>query len=526
MLQFSFDSLFSNIYVIPAVLSSVIVERVKSKMNVVTAILLAVTCLSYAIANIDFDEGVLVINKDNFESAIQDNEFILIEFYAPWCGHCKALAPEYVKAAKQLADSGSEIKLAKVDATVETELAEKHGVRGYPTLKFFRKGIAIEYNGGRLADDIVNWLVKKTGPVAKDLPSVEKAKAFIDEHEVTIIGFFKDLESEAAKVFLEVGNAVDHYTFGISNADEVLKEYEAEDGTIILFKKFDEGKTKFTEEPTFKNIQNFISVYSLPLIVDFNQDTAQKIFGGDIKSHLLVFLSKKDRSFDKLVKKIEEPAKKFRGQVLFVTIDSDEADHERILEYFGIKNKDVPVMRLIKLEGDMIKYKPENPEISSENVLEFVNAFIEGKLKRHLLTEDLPKDWDKHPVKVLVGTNFYEVAFNKEKDVLVEFYAPWCGHCQQLAPIYEELGKKYKDSESVVIAKMDATVNELEDIKIINYPTITLYKKGTNEAVDYNGERTLTELAKFIESGGVYDQAAKEVQEEDEDDDVPRKDEL
>lgn len=52
-----------------------------------------------------------------------------------------------------------------------------------------------------------------------------------------ILYYIKDLESEAAKVFLEVGNAVDHYTFGISNADEVLKEYEAEDGTIILFKK-------------------------------------------------------------------------------------------------------------------------------------------------------------------------------------------------------------------------------------------------------------------------------------------------
>lgn len=48
-----------------------------------------------------------------------------------------------------------------------------------------------------------------------------------------------------------------------------------------------------------------------------------------------------------------------------------------------------------------------------------------------------------------------------------------------------QLGKKYEDSESVVIAKMDATVNELEDVKIVNYPTITLYKKGTNEVYFY-----------------------------------------
>lgn len=86
-----------------------------------------------------------------------------------------------------------------------------------------------------------------------------------------------------------------------------------------------------------------------------------------------------------------------------------------------------------------------------------------------------------------------------------------CGHCKQLAPIYDQLGEKFADSETVVIAKIDATANELEHTKITSFPTIKLYKKGDNSAVDYNGERTLEGFTKFLESGGQESEGVPDV---------------
>jgi len=464
------------------------------------------------------EEGVLVLTEKNFEGAITENEYVLVEFYAPWCGHCKALAPEYAKAAGILAEKDSPIKLGKVDATQEGPLAEKFEVRGYPTLKFFRNGKPMEYNGGRTADTIISWVEKKTGPAAVTLADVDAAKKFVEDNEIAVVGFFAEAEGEAAKAFLEVAGGMDDIKFAIGNAD-IAAEYKVEGDGVVLFKKFDEGRNDLAEGLTdVEAVTKFVASNSLPLVVDFNHETAQKIFSGEIKSHLLMFLSKGSDDYADQHAIASKIAKDFKGQLLFVSVDTDEEDHKRILEFFGMKDDELPGMRIIKLAEDMAKYKPVDGSITEENIRAFVGDYVDGKLKQHLLSEDVPEDWDANAVKVLVGKNFEEVAKDAGKHVLVEFYAPWCGHCKQLAPTWDKLGEKYADKDDIVIAKMDSTANELEDIKIQGFPTIKLFKKGDNKVIDYNGERTLEGFSKFLESDGM-DGAAYEEEEPEEDDD-------
>ena len=104
-----------------------------------------------------------------------------------------------------------------------------------------------------------------------------------------------------------------------------------------------------------------------------------------------------------------------------------------------MKAEEVPALRIIKMEEDMTKFKPKETGLEEATIRAFVEDFLADKLKQHLLSQDLPEDWDKTGVKVLVSSNFDEVAMDKKKDVLVEFYAPWCGHCKQLVPIYDEV---------------------------------------------------------------------------------------
>ncbi|XP_036766529.2 protein disulfide-isomerase [Manis pentadactyla] len=454
----------------------------------------------------DEEDHVLVLHKGNFEEALAAHKYLLVEFYAPWCGHCKALAPEYAKAAGKLKAEGSEIRLAKVDATEESDLAQQYGVRGYPTIKFFKNGDTAspkEYTAGREADDIVSWLKKRTGPAATTLPDEAAAEALVESSEVAVIGFFKDVESDTAKQFLLAAEAIDDIPFGITSNSDVFSKYHLDADGVVLFKKFDEGRNSFEGEISKEKLLDFIKHNQLPLVIEFTEQTAPKIFGGEIKTHILLFLPKSVSDYDSKLSSFKKAAGSFKGKILFIFIDSDHTDNQRILEFFGLRKEECPAVRLITLEEEMTKYKPESDELTADGITEFCRQFLEGKIKPHLMSQELPEDWDKQPVKVLVGENFEEVAFDEKKNVFVEFYAPWCGHCKQLAPIWDKLGETYKDHADVIIAKMDSTANEVEAVRVHSFPTLKFFPAGAGRTViDYNGERTLDGFKKFLESGG------------------------
>lgn len=104
------------------------------------------------------------------------------------------------------------------------------------------------------------------------------------------------------------------------------------------------------------------------------------------------------------------------------------------------------------------------------------------------------------PVKVVVTDSMDRMIFNSGKFVLLEIYAPWCGHCKSLEPIYKELAEKLLPfQDKITIAKMDGTKNEHEILKIKGFPTILLYRPDDKKFKDYEGQRTIEGFMTFLQ---------------------------
>merc|ERR1712159_618718 len=211
----------------------------------------------------------------------------------------------------------------------------------------------------------------------------------------------------------------------------------AEKNSVILFKKFDEKRIVYDGEFMPKPLEDFASRNSMPLVIPFNEANAPKIFGGKIKVHLIIFADEEKNQEG--LEKLKGPAAKFRGDVLFITVGPAEA---QITEYFGVSKDDMPALRLIDMrEAGMKKYIYDKPVVDEASLESFVEDFKENRLRPTLKSEDQPAE-DEGAVKTVVAKTWQKIVWEDDKDVLVEFYAPWCGHCKELAPKYEALATK------------------------------------------------------------------------------------
>ncbi|CAH1173804.1 unnamed protein product [Phaedon cochleariae] len=160
---------------------------------------------------------VITLTDENFdELVLTTDDTWMVEFYAPWCGHCKNLAPEWTKAATELK---GKVKLGAIDATANPEKSEKYGVQGYPTIKYFAAGSKkspLDYDGGRSSIDIVNWAVEKLAettpaPNVSQIVDEKSLRAACEDTHLcvlTILPQILDCQSKCRNDYIKLLNAM------------------------------------------------------------------------------------------------------------------------------------------------------------------------------------------------------------------------------------------------------------------------------------------------------------------------------
>jgi len=442
-----------------------------------------------AYAEVTQDEGVYVLGEDNFDSWMQEQEFALVEFYAPWCGHCKRLTPEYAQAAQELAAAGSKVKLAKVDATENGDLAQKYGVQGYPTLFWFTKDNNYEaesYGGGREADTIQSWVKRQTVTTLDLLPSQDELKSVLESAKsyATIVLYG---ESQAFKGLVNMARSVLDLAFYQITDESQFGDYK--NGDIISYSaRRDPVPITYTND---EELESSVKKDAYPAVVEFTPENFQRLVNNE---YVLVAVAdyNKDGEKEALIDLLNEVMTSERAEK-FGVMYGDSNQLGRGVEGAGASGTVYPtIISINPVDNSYVAFNEEK-EFNAANVAQFADGLLDGTTEPFRKSEPIPEANDE-AVVTLVAKNFDTI---KGKNALVEYYAPWCGHCKSLAPVYEEAAASLKGLD-VIVAKIDATANYVEE-QIRGFPTLIWYgADGSSEP--FEGDRTLEGIASFIKS--------------------------
>ena len=400
-----------------------------------------------------------------------------------------------------------------MDATEQKATAARFSIEGFPTLKFFRGSAEspAEYGGGRTSAEIVAWVTKKSQPATTPVGTVAELEALakgaggvayvalVDSEASPLLKAFAAAAAATEGAFgVAVGEAGAAlraaYKTGTAEAVVAINDFPGQDNAVVK----GEGET----------LEAFVAGNALPLVVPFSPATAQKIFAGTIKTHFLLFAEPAAAGTEALLDSFRALSRKNVGELLFVSVDPKAEGNDKILSFFGIKADAVPAAAIIKMAEEGPKKFIQPAATTPASLADFLGEYQAGSLKPTLKSAAVPAADPSSSVRVLVGTTFEKEVIGGPEDLaLVEFYAPWCGHCKALAPVWEKLATKYAGSAKTAIFKMDYTENEVDfpGVSIKGFPTIIAFVKseaGGKVLKEYDGKRELSDFVDFISKNG------------------------
>jgi len=445
-------------------------------------------------------ENVLDLVDSDFDSKLAELETTLVMFYAPWCGHCKRLKPEFEKAGGILLGNDPPVQLAKVDCTEGgKDTCGKFEVKGYPTLKIFRNGeLSSDYNGPREAAGITKFMKSQVGPASKKVETVQEAEAMLKKDEVVVFGLGAQ-DSDIMKTFDKVSGKLREDVAFAHSSDAAVLEKLGHTNAVVLYRpknllsKFEDASLVYDGGATDKmSLEGWIKKNYHGLCGHRTTDNAKDFGNPLVVAYFGVDYAKNPKGTNYWRNRVMKIAKA-HPDMTYAISNKDDFQHE-LSEYgFDYVKGDTPVVAAKDAKGQ--KFKME-ATFTMDAFGEFLTGLKAGDLEPYMKSEPVPEN--QGDVKVAVAKNFDELVTNNKKDVLVEFYAPWCGHCKKLTPIYDELGEKMKD-EDVEIVKMDATANDVPpSFSVSGFPTLFWLPSSTKKAESYNGGRELDDFIKFV----------------------------
>ena len=339
-------------------------------------------------------------------------------------------------------------------------------------------------------------MIKKSGKPYTVVSSFAQAEEILAaETNGVVVGYFSNFDDDDFDDFeaaADVETTIKYLV--VSDASSASSCELNEEGSIAVLAK-DGSKHVFDGE--IEDLAAFVSAKAYPQSMDLNPE----LFQAFLKDSIIVVAA-----FDFTAEGAAEHRAMATEVVKGHAVKQMFADSNKwgsALVRMGVVSGEV-YPTFVAFDGRSEKAGPvawdEAIAVTKEGFEAWVAGVVAGTQGTWQKSEAVPANNDG-ALTVVVAKEFEKIVLNQEKDVFVMFHAPWCGHCKNLAPIYEAVAEHFQDDDKVVVAKMDATANYVDaSYGIQGFPTLKFFTSGSNDVLDYEGDRTEEDMIEFINS--------------------------